>query len=144
MNLRHLAVSSSIFFTCCGALAGSGGILGIDHRLGYDDSSLWSSEKLKAVEYGSALLVVGAALYEGSESRLGKTLWRSFDSMVTADVAAAAGKALIRRQRPIDGNDPDAFFRSGGDTSFPRSLGGRRISAIPSLAISHPAPVGRW
>ena len=101
------------------ALAASSGPLGLDHRLSFDDSGLWSDSNLKAVEFGSALLVLGGALYEGNESRLGRTFWKTVDAMLLGDVSAAAGKAIFRRQRPIDGNDPDAFFRAGGNNSFP-------------------------
>lgn len=101
------------------ALADSSGPLGLDHRLSFDDAAIWSSSNLKAVEYGSALLVLGGALYQGNESRLGKTFWKTVDAMLLGDVSAAAAKALFRRQRPIDGNDPGAFFKSSSDNSFP-------------------------
>ena len=101
------------------AVADSSGPLGIDHRLNFDDAALWSSGNLKAVEYGSALLVLGGALYEGNESRLGKTFWKTVDAMLLGDASAAAAKLAFRRQRPIDGNDPSAFFKASSDNSFP-------------------------
>lgn len=39
--------------------------------------------------------------------------------MLLGDVSALAAKAVFRRQRPIDGNDPNAFFKSSADNSFP-------------------------
>lgn len=101
------------------ALADSSGPLGLDHRLNFDDAKIWSDSSLKTLEYGSALLIVGGALYEGNDSRLGKTLWKSLDAMLLGDVTAAAAKNIFRRQRPIDGNDPNAFFNSSSDNSFP-------------------------
>lgn len=101
------------------ALADSSGPLGLDHRLNFDPSGIWSDSRLQAVEYGSALLVLGGAMYEGNDSRLGKTFWKSLDAMLLGDVAATAAKAIFRRQRPIDGNDPNAFFKSSSDKSFP-------------------------
>ena len=101
------------------AVADSSGPLGIDHRLNFDDAALWSSGNLKAVEYGSALLVLGGALYEGNESRLGKTFWKTVDAMLLGDASAAAAKLAFRRQRPIDGNDPSAFFKASSDNSVP-------------------------
>ena len=104
---------------CTLAFADTSGPLGIDHRLNLDTSGVWSDSNLKTVEYGSALLVIAGAAYEGTSSRLGKTLWKSFDAMLMGDLMAAGAKAVFRRQRPIDGNDPNAFFQSGSDTSFP-------------------------
>lgn len=101
------------------AMADAAGPLGLDHRLNFDPSGMWSDNNLKALEYGSALVVLASALYEGNDSRLGKTFWKSLDAMLLGDVSAAAAKAIFRRQRPIDGNDPNAFFKSGNDNSFP-------------------------
>ena len=100
-------------------MADPSGPLGLDHRLDLDTSGIWANSNQKVVEYGSALLLLGGAFYEGNTSRIGKTLWRSVDAMLLGDVSAAAGKAILRRQRPIDGNDPNAFFKSGTDKSFP-------------------------
>lgn len=101
------------------SMADPSGPLGLDHRLDRDTSGIWADSNQKAVEYGSALLLLGGAFYEGNTTRIGKTLWQSVDAMLLGDVSAAAGKAVFRRQRPIDGNDPNAFFKSGTDNSFP-------------------------
>jgi undecaprenyl-diphosphatase len=118
MSLRNIAVLVFAGLLASAGFAGSGPF-GIDHRLALDETGIWSRENQTLVEVGSAVLLLGGALAEGSETRLGRTLWQSVDSMLAADVAAAAAKAVFRRQRPRDGNDPDAFFASGSDTSFP-------------------------
>ena len=100
------------------SMADPSGPLGLDHRLDRDTSGIWADSNQKAVEYGSAQLLLGGAFYEGNTTRIGKTLWQSVDAMLLGDVSAAAGKAVFRRQRPIDGNDPNAFFKSGTDNSF--------------------------
>ncbi len=119
MHLPRIVLALLLSVISSLAMADSSGPLGLDHRLALDDAALWSSGNLKAVEYGSALLVIGGALYEGNETRLGKTFWKTVDAMLLGDVSAAAAKAIFRRQRPIDGNDPAAFFKSGSDNSFP-------------------------
>ena len=101
------------------SIADSSGPLGLDHRLNLDISGIWAGSNQKTIEYGSALLVLGGAIYEGNDTRLGKTLWKSVDAMLLGDASAAVAKAIFRRQRPIDGNDPDAFFKSGSNRSFP-------------------------
>jgi undecaprenyl-diphosphatase len=111
-------LSLSACFLSSTTLAATG-LLGLDHRLPLDESGMWSRDNQKAVELGSALTVIAGGLYGGTESRLGRTMWQSVDSMLFADVTAAAAKAVFRRQRPIDGNDPNAFFGSSKDSSFP-------------------------
>ena len=100
------------------ALAG-GGPLGIDHMYSRSDTGIWSRNNQTALAVGSGILVLGDALWEGSDSRLGNTSWRSVDAMVLGAMAATAGKAIFQRQRPVDGNDPNAWFKSSNDKSFP-------------------------
>ena len=71
------------------------------------------------LEYASAAVVVGGALWEGNDTRLGKTFWKATDSMVMAGVASNGAKLVFRRQRPNTSNDPNAWFKSGADKSFP-------------------------
>ena len=104
------------------AFAGSacaGGPLGIDHRLNFDDSGIWKRSNQTAVEKLSALTVIGGALYEGSDTRLGRTFWKAGESMLLADVAAEGLKRITRRARPSEGNDPGDWFGSGHHRSFP-------------------------
>lgn len=101
------------------AQAQSSGPLGIDHMLNKDESGIWSRGHQRTVELGSAAVVIAGALYEGNESRLGTTFWKSLDAMVIGDVSATPGKSVFRRQRPYDGNDANAFFHSPSDRSFP-------------------------
>jgi undecaprenyl-diphosphatase len=100
-------------------LADSSGPLGIDHRLAYDQSGIWARKNQIAVEYGSALLLIGDALYEGDDNRIGMTDWKAVDSMLFTDISATAAKMVFRRERPRDGNDPNAFFNNSKDKSFP-------------------------
>ena len=39
--------------------------------------------------------------------------------MVSADLTAALAKSVFKRQRPIDGNNPNAFYNNPNDKSFP-------------------------
>jgi undecaprenyl-diphosphatase len=67
-----------------------GGPLGIDHRLAYDNSGIWKRSNQTFVEYGTLAVVIGGALWEGGETRLGKTCWQALD-------AAAIGAVRIIR-----------------------------------------------
>ncbi|MBX3652579.1 MAG: phosphatase PAP2 family protein [Ramlibacter sp.] len=101
----------------CGPVA-AGGLLGLDHRINRADAGLWSPGKQSVLKYGAALVTVGGALWEGRDTRLGRTFFKATDAMVMADAAALLGKVALRRQRPVDGNDPGAWGRQGG-RSFP-------------------------
>jgi membrane-associated phospholipid phosphatase len=97
-----------------------GGPLGIDHEWSYDDSGIWKRSYQVALEDGLLAADVGAALWEGGETRLGRTMWKSLDATVAADVVAYAMKYAFSRVRPIDSNnDPNLWFKGHGNQSFP-------------------------
>src|SRR5437879_13475835 len=56
-----------------------GGPLGIDHRLAYDNSGIWKRSNQTFVEYATLAVVIGGALWEGGETRLGRTYWQTMD-----------------------------------------------------------------
>ena len=95
----------------------AGGPLGIDHRLAYDNGGLWKRTNQNLLQYGGVGVNLGLALWEGGESRLGRTAWQSVDSMTLSAVVANAAKPVFGRLRPTQTNDPD-HWREGGK-SFP-------------------------
>ena len=97
-----------------------GGPLGIDHEWNYDDSGIWKRSYQIALEDGLLAADVAAALWEGGETRLGRTMWKSLDATLAADVVAYAMKYTFSRVRPIDSNnDPNLWFKGHGNESFP-------------------------
>jgi len=61
--------------TCCRA--------GIDHMLSYDNSGIWKRNYQEFLEYGLITAEVGGAVWEGGETRLGRTFWTSIDPSTT-------------------------------------------------------------
>lgn len=103
---------------CTGASAG-GGPLGIDHRLSHDDSGIWKRSNQSGLQ---TILVVGefaGGIWEGGETRLGKTFWQSIDSSVVADISAEGLKHVFTRARPAQTDDPNQWFQGGSHYSFP-------------------------
>jgi undecaprenyl-diphosphatase len=100
-------------------LAG-GGPLGIDHLLPYDDSGIWSRRNQQILEYGLIATEVVGGLWEGGESRSGRTFWQSIDASVAGGVTAQVLKVAFSRVRPIDsGGNPNLWFKGNGNESFP-------------------------
>lgn len=122
MKRTHSLTSLHALLLCvaCAAVfpARAGNTL-LDHRIGFDESGIWSRPTQLALTYVSATAVIGGALIEGKDTRLGRTFWAASDAMVFTAAAAQAGKWVFRRQRPRNGNDPNAWFRSRDDQSFP-------------------------
>ncbi|MFC5549109.1 phosphatase PAP2 family protein [Massilia aerilata] len=99
------------------ALAG-GGPLGSDRQLGYDNQGIWKRSNqtaLQGVLIGGEVL---GALWEGSDTRLGKTFYQAIDASALGAVSSEVLKHTFRRLRPNQTDDPDQWFKHGG-RSFP-------------------------
>jgi hypothetical protein len=92
---------------------------GLDHRIGYDDSGIWSRSNQKALIAAMLVGEAGGALWEGGESRFGRTLWQSIDATAVSGVSAYALKYAFSRVRPVDSPDPNLWFKGHGNESFP-------------------------
>jgi len=110
---------SLLLLLASGTTLAAGGPLGIDHRLHYDNSGIWKRSYQNVLVYGTVVSVVGGALMLGDEDDLGDTMWRSVDAIAFGSLATRGLKATFRRERPIDTDDPDRFFKSRKDKSFP-------------------------
>jgi PAP2 superfamily len=111
------------------ASARAGGFLGIDHRWAYDNAGIWKrSDQLILLDsmIGGEIL---CGLWEGGQTRFGNTCWRAIDSSAIAGASAQVLKYAFTRARPIQGNDPNAWFQGGSHFSFPSG----EVAAVSSI-----------
>ena len=95
-----------------------GGPLGIDSKLAYNNEGIWKRSNQKAL---MSVLIGGeilGALWEGSDTPLGKTLYQAVDASIIGGVSSAVLKQTFRRSRPSETDNPNDFFKRGGQ-SFP-------------------------
>lgn len=121
MNFRRMTVA----LACCtstlmasAAIAGSG-LFGLDHYVTKDDSGIWARQN-QLLLFNS--LLVGeavAAVWEGGDTRFGRTMWKSIDATVIAGAASEAMKYTFSRSRPSQSSDPNLWFQGSGHESFP-------------------------
>ena len=106
---------------------------GIDHMLPYDNSGIWKRNYQEFLEYGLIAAEVGGAVWEGGETRLGRTFWTSIDSSVAAGLVAQVLKVAFSRVRPRDSGpypgDPNLWFQGHGNESFPSG----EVTAVSSI-----------
>jgi len=102
----------------CPSLA-AGGPLGIDHRLSYDNSGIWARKNQTALLGLMIAGEIGGGIWEGGETRLGKTFWQAIDSSALAGVSALGLKYAFTRARPSQTDNPNRWFQGGSHYSFP-------------------------
>jgi undecaprenyl-diphosphatase len=91
----------------------------IDHTVTYDASGVWNPNVYRGLVGALTAAQIGGAVWEGSDTRFGKTMWQGIDSEIIAGVSATAGKYIFTRARPNDGNNPCLWFQGGSNYSFP-------------------------
>ena len=96
-----------------------GGPLGIDYELGRGDTGIFNRNAQTGLEVGSWAFVAAGALFLGNDNELGHTFWQSADSAVLAGLSAQVLKYAFSRARPMQGDNPNAWFQGHGDGSFP-------------------------
>jgi undecaprenyl-diphosphatase len=108
-----------IAFVSSGIAQAAGGPLGIDHWVKEDDHGIWQRQYQRDL---MALMIGGeiaGAVWEGGETRLGRTFWQSIDASVVGGVSAEILKVTFSRERPSETDNPNNFFQGKGHRSFP-------------------------
>jgi undecaprenyl-diphosphatase len=121
VDIRRLARRAVL---CAAALLSplahaGGGPIGIDRKVSTEDTGIWARKKQLFLQDATLVAIVGGALWEGGEDRLGKTYWRAIDSSVLGAVAATALKETFTRSRPSQSDSPNQWFQGKDHYSFP-------------------------
>ena len=91
----------------------------IDRLVSENSTGIWNPDVYRGVLAAASIAGAGGALWEGAESRLGKTMWQGVDSQIIAGVTAEAGKRIFTRTRPYQGDNPCQWFQGQQYDSFP-------------------------
>ena len=92
---------------------------GIDHTVSEDNSGIWKRSNQQALVYTLIGGEIAGALWEGGETRLGKTFWHAIDSSALGAVTSEAMKHIFTRSRPDQSPDPHLWFQGSNHYSFP-------------------------
>lgn len=125
------AAVTLVLLTLAADAFAAGGPLGIDHRLNRDERGIWSRSNQLGLMYAMVAGEVTLGLWEGGETRLGRTSWQAIDSSILATVGAAIGKETFGRERPYQSEDPDRFFHGG--QSFPSG----EVAAVSAIVTPY-------
>jgi undecaprenyl-diphosphatase len=118
----------------------------IDHRVPYDDSGIWNPNVYRGVVGALTLAQIGGAVYEGSGTRFGKTMWQGMDSEIISAVTANVAKYAFTRVRPSNTDNPCLWFQGGSNYSFPSGEAATAAGLVTPYVLEygseHPAAYG--
>ena len=121
MKIRFVAFLGALgasLFALSPAQAG-GGLLGLDHLVTKDDHGIWARRNQLLLIDVMLASEAGVALWDGGNTRLGRTLWKSIDATVFGGLAMEGMKYAFSRSRPNQTSNPDQWFQGSGHNSFP-------------------------
>jgi len=116
-----------------------GGPLGIDHRIGYDDSGIWARNSQKALAAGVIAFEAGGALWLGADDRFGRTLWQTIDASVASGITAQVAKYAFGRRRPGQTDNPNEWFKGTCCRSFPSGEVTLQASFVTPIIVDYHA-----
>jgi len=114
-----VVVVVTTLLTANGAAAQNCGWSHIDHLVSLDNSGVWNPNVSRGITAALTIAEIGGAIWEGSETRFGKTMWQGIDSELIGAGVAEAGKYIFTRTRPDQQNNPCLWFQGGSNHSFP-------------------------
>jgi len=91
----------------------------LDHEIGYSNSGVWAANSYRGMMDVLTVAQIAGAFYEGSNSRLGRTMWQGMDAEALGAIASNAAKFVFTRERPYTNNDPCKWNQGGRNYSFP-------------------------
>ena len=74
---------------------------------------------------------------EGGETRFGRTLWQSVDASAASGLVALGMKYAFSRVRPNASNNPNLWFKGGGNQSFPSGEVTEVSSIVTPLVLEY-------
>ena len=126
----------------CRCACAGGGLFGIDHEWGYDNSGVWKRSYQLDLEYAVIATEGVGALWLGKDDPLGHEFWQSIDSTAVSGVAAQVLKYAFGRARPYQNKGPNNWFHGG--QSFPSGEVALQAGFVTPIIIGECARGHLW
>ena len=102
----------------------------LDRKIKKEESGFWGAHYY--FPKASAVAVLGMALYEGTESRFGKTTWQSLDGGIMSQIVTEGAKRVTGRNRPRDA-ETSSEWGEGGASFFSGHVSGMTALVTPYI-----------
>jgi undecaprenyl-diphosphatase len=108
-----------------------------------DESGPWNPHVYRGIVDTLSIAQIGGAVWEGAESRFGRTMWQGIDSQLISVTTTTIASRVFTRVRPAVENNPCLWFHGGSNYSFPSSEAGFSASLVTPYILEyghdHPA-----
>lgn len=118
MTSRTIA-ALALALAAAGALPAHAQLTWLDRYDEREDSGIFSRANQKRIDNLAIAGVVGLALLEGTDTRLGRTAWQALDAALVTAAATETMKRAFTRPRPAEDPHAGVWFAGGSHRSFP-------------------------
>ncbi|AKU23671.1 phosphatase PAP2 family protein [Massilia sp. NR 4-1] len=136
MPSKRILVGALCAWSMATAVAGNGP-LGIDHQLGVDNDGIWSRRTQHILLGALITSEIASGLWEGGDTRFGRTNWKSIDALLISAASTEVLKRSFRRVRPNNTDNPNEWFRSARDRSFPSGEAASFAAAVTPFILEY-------
>ncbi|HZZ94187.1 MAG TPA: phosphatase PAP2 family protein [Usitatibacter sp.] len=109
----------------------------IDHEVAYSDTGPWKTSTYRALSNALTVANLAGALWEGTESRLGRTMWEAAESQVLTEAVSIPAKPLFGRLRPAQAHDPCQWGHGSQGHSFPSEEAGVAAALVMPYVLEY-------
>jgi undecaprenyl-diphosphatase len=92
---------------------------GFDNFDEREDTGIFSRQNQKALDAIVIGGMVGTALWQGTDTKLGRTSWQALDASLLTAGTTEVLKNVFQRPRPSENPNSDVWFAGHGNKSFP-------------------------
>ena len=119
MRSRSSCARAALCIALALPVAGFAQLRVIDQLDEREDTGIWSRAKQKGLDAVVITGVLGLALAEGTQTRLGRTAWQATDAALMTAATTETMKRVFGRPRPSQNDDPTTWFKGSRNRSFP-------------------------
>jgi membrane-associated phospholipid phosphatase len=121
----------------CSGDGPSGGILHLDRCDEFEGKGIYARNNQLLLDALVVSSVVGVSLWEGTDTELGRTAWKTLDAMAIAAVSTEVMKNVFQRPRPEQNSNPNLWRQGSGNKSFPSGETAMMAAFVTPYIMAH-------
>lgn len=138
-NGRRAALAAALLAGCAAWPARAVDFWSLDHFDEREDRGIFSRPNQQRIELLTMAGVLGLALWDGTETPLGRSAWQALDASLLSGAGAEVLKRTFQRPRPSQDPHPDVWFAGPHHRSFPSGEVALMAAAVTPFIVNYRA-----
>jgi undecaprenyl-diphosphatase len=109
----------------------------IDQQWNRSEAGAWDPRIYRSLYAATIAADLGLGLWEGGHTRLGRTLWKTFDAQLVSAGTIELMKRAFARERPRHTGDPCRWFTHRSSSSFPSGEAANAMALVLPVVLEY-------